>query len=155
MSSSKAQQAKKARARKARTISTDTTIVADVPLEEMEKLPKLSETILEFAKPITSHMADPPTREEMESAMILAQIAWNLPLFEQRKVDSELAAQWEALAPGLPRIVRGIVETMMEHRCTVYRHDPRIATVELRDRGNSDVAVYAETRLVSGLLSKE
>ena len=48
-------------------------------------------------------------------------------------------------------MVRGIVDAMMARRCTIYPHAPRIATVQLRDRGNGELTVYAETRRVSGL----
>jgi hypothetical protein len=40
---------------------------------------------------------------------------------------------------------------MMERRRTLYGHDPRIARVEVRDKGDGEVSVYAEARLVSGL----
>ncbi len=151
MTSRKAQKAKTARGQKARKAARDARIVEHLPVEEIRKLPKLSETILEFAEPITSQMPQPPRRKDMESAMLLAQVAWNVPLFQQHGVDSKLAAQWEALAPGLPPTMRGIMDAMLERRRTVYGHDPRIATVEVRVNGEGEVTVYAETRLVSGV----
>jgi hypothetical protein len=84
-------------------------------------------------------------------AMLLAQVAWNLPLFQQHGVESELTAQWEALAPRLVPPVHAIMDSMMTTRRTVYGHDPRIATVEVRISGEGEVRVYAEARLASGL----
>jgi hypothetical protein len=150
VSSPKAQKAKKARAQKARKAARDARIVEDLPVEQIRKLPKLSETILEFAEPITSQMPDPPRRKDMESAMLLAQIAWNLPLFQQCKVASNLDEEWEKLAPDLPPLARGAMVVMMERRRTVFGGDPRVATVEVRVR-DGKVTVYAEARLVSGL----
>jgi hypothetical protein len=151
MASRKAQKAKAVRVQRARRAARDARIVEDLSIEEIRKLPKMSETILEFAEPLTSQMPDPPRRKDMESAMLLAQVAWNLPLFQQHGVDAELAAQWEALAQGLPPVVDDVMAVMMERRRTVYGHDPRIATVEVRDKGEGEISVYAEARLLSGL----
>ncbi len=149
MSSPKARKAKQARAQRARRTARDARIVEDLPIEEIRKLPKLSATILEFAMPITSTMPTPPRRKDMEAAMKLAQIAWNLPLVRQHEANSELAAQWDALAPRLAPAIHAILDSMMTTRRTAFGHDPRFATVEVRVNEEGEVSVYAEARLVS------
>jgi hypothetical protein len=150
MTSSKARHAKKARERKAAKAATNTRAPKALPGEALERLPKLSATMLEFAKPITSEMPNPPGRENMETAMVLAQIAWNLPLLRQRNLNTKLSAQWAAIAPTLPPPVLAILEGMMSQRLTVHAHDPRIANVEVRENRYGEITVYAETRLLGG-----
>ena len=51
----------------------------------IEGLPKLSETLLQFAKPLLDTLSNPPPIEELRQVMVLVTVAWNLPLYEQRK----------------------------------------------------------------------
>jgi hypothetical protein len=51
----------------------------------LEKLPKLSETMLKFAQPLLDMLPNPPPIEDLRQLMVLVTVAWNLPLYEQRK----------------------------------------------------------------------
>lgn len=128
----------------------DGKIVETLPLDEINALPKLSATLIEFAEPILSLFPDPPDRKHVEMAMVYAMVAWNLPLLEQAGRSSEITELWRETAPNIPPPVLAVIEGMMHARRTTYRHDPRIANVEVRDGADGQVSVHAESSLVSG-----
>ena len=61
---------------------------------QVQALPKLSETLLQFAKPRLDTLAEPPSIEELRQLMMVVTVVWNLPLYEQRK--SPKAASFRA-----------------------------------------------------------
>lgn len=130
--------------------SADGKIVETLPVAEIEALPKLFAVLIEFAKPILSLFPDPPARENVELAMVYAMVAWNLPLVEQAGRRPDISAQWKEIMPSIPPQVLAVIEGMMHARRTTYRHDPRIANVEVRDGTDGQVSVHAESSLVSG-----
>jgi hypothetical protein len=123
-------------------------IVETLPPDELEALPKLSTTLVDFAQPILTVYSNPPTRANVEMAMMYAMVAWNLPLYEQAGGASELVAQWREIAPTLPAPVLTVLEAMMRERRTRYRHDPRLASVEVRDGEDGQAVILAAYRLV-------
>jgi len=128
----------------------DERIVQTLPQAEIEALPKLSAVLIEFAQPILSLFPDPPARKNVEVAMVYAMVAWNLPLLEQAGRGAEISEQWRGTVPSIDPPVLAIIERMMHARRTTYRHDPRIANVEVRDGPDGQAIIHAEARLVSG-----
>lgn len=127
------------------------TIIETLPMAEIEKLPKLSTTILKFAEPILSRIPDSTSHEELTHAMLVVTLAWNLPLYRQAIPDSEIRARWEGAAGNMPPPLRAVVEGMMQVRQTTYRCDPRIANVEVREGPDGKAVIHAEGSLVRGI----
>lgn len=132
------------------SVSDDEKIVETLPMDQIQALPKLSAVLIEFAQPILSLFPDPPARKHVELAMVYAMVAWNLPLMEQAGRSSNVTDLWRETAPAIPPPVLTVIEGMMHARRTTYRHDPRIANVEVRDGADGHAIVHAETSLVSG-----
>ena len=131
------------------TSSIDTRIVETLPLAELEKLPKLSAVLIEFAEPLTSRMSAPIDKENLEQAMMLAAIAWNVPFFQQTGTRNDMREIWESTAAEIPQPIRQIIEAMMIDRQTRYRHDPRVANVEVKEGPGGKLVVYAATMALS------
>jgi hypothetical protein len=54
-------------------------------------LPKLSETMLQFAQPLLDALPSPPSIDHLRQLMMIVTVAWNLPLYEQRKMPEAAA----------------------------------------------------------------
>jgi hypothetical protein len=46
-------------------------------------LPKMSEMLLTFARPLMDQLPAPPTTNQLQSAMTIASLIWNLPEYER------------------------------------------------------------------------
>jgi hypothetical protein len=122
---------------------------------ELDELPKLSATILEFGAPL---VGDPPpnaTVADLQQAMMLVEMAWNLPILTQHsKSSAGLGKDLDQRMALLPPEVRGVLEGMLRARATTYAHDPRTAHVLVERDGRGGFTVKAETRLVPGVTPK-
>jgi hypothetical protein len=76
-------------------------ILKTLPKAELDKLPKLSETILKFGAPILDDAPPGATAAEYRSAMTLVEMAWNFPIVTQHSTDS--AAIVKELVGGADR----------------------------------------------------
>ena len=95
-------------------------------------LPKLSETMLQFAKPLLDLAPDPPSLDMLRHILAVATITWNLPLYEKHKhprAPSMRAMFGELLAVTPPEIV-GVVSAMLASRLTTYGGDPRVGALK-------------------------
>ena len=123
---------------------------------ELAKLPKMSETILEFAKPLLDLTpTKPPTLEDMKTAVMLANMAWNYPIQgDPRRKDvgaaklRRLVEEWrDTAAPE----VRRLMDDLMHVRVTKFAHDPRIAIVEVIEAAPDEVRISATAALLPDL----
>ena len=94
-------------------------------------LPKLSETMLQFAKPLLD-LAPTPPLDLLQHLLIVTTIAWNLPLYEKHKHPRAPSMrsgfeQSQALAP--PEVARAVY-AMLASRLTTYGADPRVGFLE-------------------------
>ena len=117
---------------------------------KLDQLPKISETIIEFSKPLLDLTpADPPTIEDLRTVMVLATVAWNLPIMATG--DSEEAERLrrvseECIAQTDPAF-RQLLDELMRVRLTKYGHDPRQAIVEVVDEGGGEARIAATATL--------
>src|SRR4051812_10476016 len=103
------------------------------PIARVEGLPKLSETMLQFGRPLLDKLSNPPPIEELRQVMVLVTVAWNLPLYEQRKkpeAASHRATFDKALEVAPPEIAK-ILSSMLYSRLTTYAHDPRLGFADV------------------------
>jgi hypothetical protein len=115
----------------------------------LEGLPKLSETLLQFAKPLLDTLSNPPPIEELRQVMVLVTVAWNLPLYEQRKRPEAAAyrATFDTALERLPPEIAKIVSAMLYSRLTTYAHDPRIGFADVVDEGHGRAQIVATAAL--------
>ena len=115
----------------------------------LEGLPKLSETLLQFAKPLLDMLSSPPPIDELRQVMVLVTVAWNLPLYEQRKRPEAAAyrATWDMALGRLPPEIAQILSAMLDSRLTAYAHDPRIGFAEVVDEGHGRAQIVATAAL--------
>jgi hypothetical protein len=127
-------------------------IMKTLPLAELERLPKLSETLLEFGEPILHGLLPKGPAEDLQQAMVLVELAWNAPLLMQHGTSDfarKLQGQLDGIWPQLPNEAQAVLESMMTERATTYGHDPRLARVSVRDH-EGDVRVHADAHLLDG-----
>jgi len=113
-------------------------------------LPKMSETMLEFGKPLLDCFAPMPTLEELRSVMVLVTVAWNLPIYEKRKHPQagEHRVIFDKAMAQMPAEVREIFAAMFHARLTTYAHDPRIGFAEVTRGEDGDAKIVAKAALV-------
>jgi len=113
----------------------------------LESLPKFSETMLAFAKPLLDEA--PPDFKLLRSLMVYATIAWNLPIYEQRK-DSRAAwmrTQFDHAMANLPPEIAKLIAAMEHSRLTTYASDPRTGVVEVFEDGPGGARIHATATL--------
>lgn len=127
------------------------SIVKTLSRKELDRLPKLSETLLVFGRPLLDSFPIDDSADSLRQAMKFIEMAWNGPLLMQhgdpemsRKI-SEGLEQTIRMAPEEPKRV---LENLFEARVTKYAHDPRLATVTITDNGDGDVKIRAEARML-------
>ncbi len=116
---------------------------------QLKGLPKLSETMLQFAKPLLDTLSSPPPIEELRQVMVIVTVAWNLPIYEQRKKPEAVAYRttFNAALAQLPPEIAQILSTMLYSRLTTYAHDPRIGFAEVVEEANGRAQVVATAAL--------
>lgn len=115
----------------------------------LDELPKLSESMLQFAKPLLDQLPDPPSIEDMRQVMMIVTAVWNLPLYEQRK--SPNAASYRAtlntMMARLPPEIAKIISTMLHTRLTTYAHDPRLGFADVVEEAPGRAKIVATAAL--------
>jgi hypothetical protein len=116
----------------------------------MAGLPKMSVTLLEFAKPLLALFPDPLPIEELRPLMTIVNVAWNLPLYEQRNSPRAAAfrATWDTATAALPPEVAKILSGMLYSRLTRYAKDPRSGFAEVVDGDGGQANVVATSALI-------
>jgi hypothetical protein len=114
-----------------------------------EALPRLSETMLQFAKPLLDTLPDLPSLEELRQLMLIATVAWNLPVYEQRKNPQAAAhrATFDTAMEQAPPPIAKILSNMLYSRLTTYGHDPRLGFVDVVEDGNGRAQIVASAAL--------
>lgn len=114
---------------------------------QIAALPKLSETLLQFAKPLLDTLSDPPPFEELRQLMVVVTVVWNLPLYEQRKSPKAISfrATFDTMLEQVPPEIAKILSSMLYSRLTTYAKDPRLgfADVVQDARGRAQVVATA------------
>jgi hypothetical protein len=116
----------------------------------MASLPKLSETMLEFGKPLLDLLPTPPKIEQVRNILQIVTVAWNLPLYERdcRPEAAEHRATVEQVMAGAPTELRKILSEMLYARLTKYANDPRIGFLEVHEGTGGDARVIATGALM-------
>jgi hypothetical protein len=112
---------------------------------QVEALPKLSETLLQFAKPLLDTLSDPPPIEELRQLMVVVTVVWNLPLYEQRKSPKAISfrATFDTMLAQVPPEIAKILSTMLYSRLTTYANDPRLGFAKVVPDGRGGAQVVA------------
>lgn len=118
----------------------------------MAALPKLSERMIAFAKPLLALLPDPPSIEQLRQLMAIVTVAWNLPLYEQRKMSDAAAhrATFDAALRRTPPEVAKILSAMLHSRLTTYGDDPRLGFAEVVDEGHGRAKIVATGAMNEG-----
>jgi hypothetical protein len=109
---------------------------------------KLSDLIIEFAKPLLDAMGKPRRLADLTSLMDLASLCWNLPVL-QRTGGEQVAGMrrhFDDKVNAMPEPVRSILVQMLERRESEYGHVPFLARVEVRGTTLENCRIYAEAR---------
>jgi len=117
----------------------------------LQGLPKMSETMLEFARPLLDQLPSPPPIELVRQVMTIATVAWNLPIHEQRNspVAKSFRASYDAAMVQMPPEIGTILSGLMYARLTTYAKDPRLAFVEVTDGGGGEAQIVATAMLAN------
>jgi hypothetical protein len=121
----------------------------------LESLPELSETMLEFAKPLLAQFPSPPPIEMLRQVLVLVTVAWNLPIYEQRRnpqAASFRATFDQAMAQVPPQIAR-ILSAMLVSRLSTYANDPRTGFAGVVADGGGHAQVVATAALTDDWLT--
>lgn len=118
---------------------------------QVEALPKLSETLLQFAKPLLATLSDPPPFEELRQLMVVVTVVWNLPLYEQRKSPKAISfrATFDTMLAQVPPEIAEILSTMLYSRLTTYANDPRLGFAKVVSDGRGGAQVVATAMLTN------
>lgn len=100
----------------------------------VDDFPNLSETLLEFARPLIDSIPDdPPSIEQVRQAMQFASIVWNVHVVADGDPEfgADVCAVLDDVPPELGPGARAALESMLETRHSIYAHDHRFASVEV------------------------
>jgi hypothetical protein len=116
---------------------------------QAEALPKLSETMLQFAKPLLDTLPGLPSIDELRQLMTIVTVVWNLPLYEQRKNPQAAAhrATFDLAMEKAPPPIAKILSNMLYSRLTTYAHDPRLGFVDVVEDGDGRAQIVATAAL--------
>ncbi len=129
------------------------TIAKTLPVAELERLPKLSATLLEFGRPVLDEFPPGATVEDLGRAMKIVEMAWNFPLLQQHRgaeFTRDLTALLERQMAQMPPEAEIVIRQLLHDRAVRHAHDPRLAEVSVRDHGGGDIRVHANSRLLDG-----
>jgi hypothetical protein len=128
-------------------------ILRTLPLSDLQRLPKLSATLLEFSESFMGGVPPGTTLAQMQEGMGIVELMWNAPLLMQHggaRTSAELKRVVEERFSRLPGELRVTLERMLRDRSTLYGYDPRLATIRVKKDGQGGFSVEADTRLVDG-----
>lgn len=126
-------------------------IVKALSREKLARLPKLSETLVAFGRPLLDAFPIDDSADSLRQAMRLIEIAWNDPLLMQHGDAATKKMMGQALEQSLrmgPEEPMKVLEALFESRATKYAHDPRLATVTISEDGAGDFKIRAEARVL-------
>lgn len=101
---------------------------------ELAHLPKISASLLQFARPLIDALPQPPTLEQMRQVMQIASIAWNLPILEDEPGGEghELGQLYQRQMTLAEPFFRAMMSALLRDRRARWGHDPRlVAHVEV------------------------
>ena len=119
-------------------------------------LPKMSETLLRFARPLLDQLPAPPTTNQLQSAMTIASLIWNVPEYE-RAAHPKAAEYRKALdraVADMPAEGREVIVAMAHERATTYESDPRVAFAEVVAGASGRAEVRATAILLTPSLAQ-
>jgi hypothetical protein len=111
---------------------------------------KVSEMLRDYAQPLLyADPAGPADVDTIRTAMSLAMICWNLPVYEA--MGSPLFAQGvrtlDAIMAGVPNAVAANLRRLIEDRKTTFGSLPFLALVEVTGTTLENATIVAEARL--------
>jgi hypothetical protein len=109
---------------------------------------KISEMIIDFARPLLEVDGGPSDIEALRNVILLANICWNVPILEQKN-DPELARHLH-LIDELPEPLRGLLRLMIRERKTRFGAIPFLVVATVRGTSLDDAVVQAEARMSPG-----
>jgi hypothetical protein len=94
-------------------------------------------------------LPDLPSLEELRQLMVIATVAWNLPLYEQRKNPQAAVHRvtFDTAMKQAPPLVAKILADMLYSRLTTYGHDPRLGFVDVVEDGDGRAQIVATAGL--------
>lgn len=126
-------------------------IVRTLSREKLDRLPKLSETLIAFGQPLLDSFPMDDSADSLRRAMKFIEMAWNGPLLIQHggsDVSRKMGQALEETIRMAPDEPRRVLEALFMSRVTKYAHDPRLATVTISEDGTDDFKIRAETRML-------
>jgi hypothetical protein len=116
------------------------------------KVPSMSATLLEFAKPLLEQVEDPPTAKTLQSILNIAVVVWNLPLYEKAKHANaaKFRAGLDSALSSMPPQGKATIAAMSKARVTSYADDPRLAFAEVVTDASGKAEVRATAFLLDG-----
>jgi hypothetical protein len=109
---------------------------------------KVSEMILEFAKPLLDAMGPSRDIAELRAAFELATVCWNLQVWE-REEPAEASGhrqRFEGMIGSMPEPLSSALLGLIESRKTTFGQVPFMVLVEVRGTSLDDCTIYAEAR---------
>jgi hypothetical protein len=124
--------------------------IAQQKLHAVPTADEMSVVLRDFAAPLLYvDPAGPSDVETVRTAMMLAMICWNLPVYEAE--GSPLYAQGkrtlEAVGKQVPDSVAATLERLIEHRKTTLTSMPFLVLVEVKGTTPENATITAQARL--------
>ena len=117
--------------------------------QNMHPLPgKISEMMLDFARPLLDVMGQPRDINDLRSAFELVIVCWNLPIFERERHAEAVAHRrhFDSVVASFPDPLSSALLGLVESRKTTFGQVPFMVLVEVRGTSLDDCTIYAEAR---------
>jgi hypothetical protein len=113
---------------------------------------KVSEMMLDFARPLLDMMGEPRNISDVRSVFELVTTCWNLPTLErERHADATaLRMHFDSVVASFPEPLASTLLGVVESRRTTFGHVPFMVIVEVRGTSLEDCTIYAEARGLGG-----
>jgi hypothetical protein len=106
---------------------------------------KISETFLDFAKPLLTPLGAKASQAEMEQALKIAFTVWNAVVFDVARGGSHYVGQLRSLTDHDPR-VRAMVEQLISRKQRLFGNDQRLIGDYRLLKQNGELRLRAEAR---------
>lgn len=109
---------------------------------------KISEMILDFARPLLDELWEARTLDDLRNAFLLVTICWNLPVFQRvgGSKYEDMKSQFDHALTVVPKPVVVILERLIHDRKTTFGHIPFYVIAEVRGTTLENAKVHAEAR---------